>query len=404
MQKEKLFTKNYIFACIGNLLECFGFFALLPILPMFLIEKCGVSQLHTGIVLASYTFSAMIARPVSAYFSDLYNRKKLFCALFFVYSVLFLPYPFFQSVAFFILIRMTHGFVFGGLSVCGNAFIIDIIHEKRRGEGIGFFGITNSMGLALGPMGGFYIYEMTGNFLWVFISAFLFSIIGFIFISQIRLSAQKQKIVRNAETKKITFDKFYQIKGFYAGIALLLLSSPYGLIVSFSAFYAKELGIVGGLGLFFAFLSTGLMLSRMFSGKMVDKGKITGVIIFGAFMVSVVLASFSSLKFLNIENLIITRILFYAAGLFLGFGYGIMFPAFNMLFVNLSPDNRRAAASSTYLTNWDIGLGLGLILGGIVMGKFGMAVSYLIGAIIAFISAVYFSLFVAPHFQKNRLR
>jgi predicted MFS family arabinose efflux permease len=81
-----------------------------------------------------------------------------------------------------------------------------------------------------------------------------------------------------------------------------------------------------------------------------------------------------------------------------------MFPAFNTLFVNLSPDNRRAAASSTYLTCWDMGLGGGLILGGVIMEKWGMAAAYFIGAVLAFISAIYFSFFAAPHFEKNKLR
>lgn len=399
-----LWTKNYIFACIGNFLQYFGFFAIIPILPIFLTEKYGILQSHTGIILASYTFSALIARPISAYFSDLYNRKKLLCMFFLMYSVLFLPYPFFKGVAFFILLRMVHGFVFGGLSVSGNAFLIDIIPEKRRGEGFGYFGITNSLGLALGPMGGFFIYELTGDFLWVFVCTFLFSIIGLFFFLGVHLPPEKKKVVRTAENTKLTFDKLYQIKGIYAGIALFMISSPYGLITSFSMLYGKELGIVGGLGAFFAFQAIGLVLSRVLSGKLVDKGKITNVIIFGSFMVTVVLASFSTIGFLHIENLLIVRILFYLSGFLLGFAYGILFPAYNILFVNLAPDNRRAAASSTYLTNWDMGLGAGLIFGGFVMENFGMSIAYLIGAVSSLCSAIYFTVFVAGYFNRNKLR
>ena len=56
--------------------------------------------------------------------------------------------------------------------------------------------------------------------------------------------------------------------------------------------------------------------------------------------------------------------LFYVIALVLGVGYGLIFPAYNTLFVNLAPNNRRATASSTYMTSWDIGVGIGLVLGG----------------------------------------
>ncbi|MDR0304810.1 MAG: MFS transporter [Chitinispirillales bacterium] len=404
MQKEKLFTRSYIFACIGNFLNCFGFYMLLPILPIFLIEKYRILQSHTGIILASYTFSAMIGRPIFAYFSDLFNRKTLYCLLLLIYSLLFLPYPFFEGMAFFLIIRSVHGFVFGAQSVCGNALITDIVDENRRGEGFGYFGISNSIAMAAGPMAGLYIHETTYDFFWIFIIAFLLCIAGFICILEVHLPKEKKRIERTPENKKLSFDKFFQIKGVYAGISLILLSYPYGLIVSFSALYGKELGILEGTGLFFALMSAGLILSRIFSGKIIDRGKLTTAITFGIFLVSLVLTLFSAIGFVKIQNIIYIKILFYLVGLFMGLGYGITFPAFNTLFVNLSPDNRRAAASSTYLTCWDVGLGGGLILGGIIMEKWGMSVAYSIGAISTFVSALYFSLFVSAHFRKNKLR
>jgi MFS family permease len=404
METEKLFTKSYVFACIGNFLNCFGFYMLLPILPIFLIEKYSIMQSHTGIILASYAFSAMVARPFCAYFSDLYNRKTLYCLLLLIYSLLFLPYPFFEGVAFFLCIRIIHGFVFGAETVCGNALITDIVSEKRRGEGFGYFGISNNIAMAAGPMVGLYIYETSSDFLWIFIGAFLFCILGLICIFEVRLPKERKHMVRTSESKKLTFDKFFQPKGIYAGLSVILLAYSWGLIVSFSAIYGKELGILNGIGMFFAFLSIGLIVSRIFSGKMIDKGKLSAVIIFGSFMVCVILAAFAAIDFIEIKNITLVKISFYFIGLLIGIGYGIIFPAFNTLFVNLSPDNRRAAASSTYLTSWDLGIGFGLILSGVVMEKFTISVAYLVGAAFAFVSAVFFSIFAAGHFEKHKLR
>lgn len=52
--------------------------------------------------------------------------------------------------------------------------------------------------------------------------------------------------------------------------------------------------------------------------------------------------------------------------LLLGVGFGTMFPAFNTLFVNLAPNNQRGTATSTYLTSWDVGIGIGLTAGGYI--------------------------------------
>ena len=53
----------------------------------------------------------------------------------------------------------------------------------------------------------------------------------------------------------------------------------------------------------------------------------------------------------------------YATALVLGAGFGTMFPAFNTMFVNLGRHDQRGTATSTYLTSWDIGIGIGLVLG-----------------------------------------
>ena len=400
-----LWTKSYIYAVAANLFNAFGFFGLLPILPIFLVEKYGISQAQVGVILASYAFSMMIARPISAYFSDLYNRKTILLIVLLVYTLLFLPYPFLTAVAAFWLVRVLHGFVYGGAAVCANALVIDIIDEKRRGEGLGIFGITNSLAMAVGPMFGLFLLETTNNFFWIFLTTFLSCLIAFVLIFSIRVPKEKKIFAyKNPENKKLSFDKFFQPKGVFAGIALILIAYPYGLITSFTAVYGKELGILSGTGIFFAFMSAGLILARLFSGKLVDKGKITAIIKISSFAVSITFAFFALLGFTEIQNPALVRALFYTIGLSLGLCYGMMFPAFSMLFVNLSPDNRRASANSTFLTSWDIGLGCGLLLGGIFMEKWGIAGAYLIGACLTFVSAIFFTAFAAGHFKRNKLR
>lgn len=97
--------------------------------------------------------------------------------------------------------------------------------------------------------------------------------------------------------------------------------------------------------------------------------------------------------------------LFLAIALLQGVAFGTMFPAFNTLFVNLAAHNQRGTATSTYLTSWDVGIGIGLMAGGAIaqaLGGFNYA--YLVGAFLTILSAVYFLVKAGPHFNQNKLR
>ncbi len=104
------------------------------------------------------------------------------------------------------------------------------------------------------------------------------------------------------------------------------------------------------------------------------------------------------------EYPVLGRYVFFGIALLLGVGFGTMFPAFNTLFVNLAPNSKRGTATSTYLTSWDVGIGGGLLLGGYI-GQIGtLNAAYFVGACLTVVSALFFTLKVGPHFERNKLR
>ena len=102
-------------------------------------------------------------------------------------------------------------------------------------------------------------------------------------------------------------------------------------------------------------------------------------------------------------NKTLCTVLFFGLAFGLGVGFGIMFPAYNTLFVNLAPNSKRGTATSTYLTSWDVGIGIGMLAGGYISQYFAFDKAYLFGAILTVISMFYFNRKVAPHFEKNRV-
>ena len=189
-----------------------------------------------------------------------------------------------------------------------------------------------------------------------------------------------------------------------AGLSLLLLSIPYGMTTNYVAMYARQIGLHTQTGFFFTFMAVGMAISRIFSGKLVDRGRITQVIAAGLYLVVFSFFLLAGCVYLIQWSDTACTILFFGIALLMGIGFGIMFPAFNTLFVNLGTNSQRGTATSTYLTSWDVGIGIGLMTGGYIAEISTFDKAYLFGACLTVVSAIYFKIKVTPHYHKNKLR
>jgi MFS family permease len=398
--KDKLWTYSFISACIGNFLLFFAFYLLVPILPLYLIEEFHTSKLMVGVILSSYTLAALLIRPVSGFILDMFYRKPIYLGAYLLFVITFVGYPLANLVSTFLLIRVLHGFTFGFVTTAANSFIIDIMPASRRGEGLGYFGISNTLSMAVGPMTSLYMHDYY-SFDIIFYTAIASGFLGLLFALQIKSTNTVDRTVK----QPMAFDRFFLFKGFKAGLCLLLMGIPYGMLVTYIAIYGKELRIHSGVGVFFTLMALGLIASRVFAGKLVDKGKLVQVVNSGTLVCLLTMLALAGLNQLDSEYNLLIVLLFYTISLLLGVGYGLLFPAYNTLFVNLAPNNRRATASSTYMTSWDIGIGIGLISGGwLADSAGGLPLAYLAGGIAVGVSYLFFKSVAGPHFVKNKLR
>ena len=115
----------------------------------------------------------------------------------------------------------------------------------------------------------------------------------------------------------------------------------YGMTTTYVAMYADEIGISVNSGLYFTFMAIGLAVSRMFSGRQVDKGRITLVISLGMYLAAASFFGLAALERLMQWNSAFTSYLYIGIALSQGVAFGTMFPAFNTLFVNLAPNSQR---------------------------------------------------------------
>ena len=397
--KDKLVTSCYCFILAANFLLYFGFWLLIPVLPFYLSEVFSAGNSTIGIILSCYTVAALCIRPFSGYFLDSFARKPLYLMAYFIFMTMFAGYIIAGSLTLFIMFRIIQGVSFGMVTVGGNTVVIDIMPSSRRGEGLGYYGLSNNIAMAVGPMSGLFLHDAGMSFTTIFCCSLGSCMAGFVCASLVK-TPYKPPVRR----EPISLDRFILLKGIPAGISLLLLSIPYGMTTNYVAMYAKQIGINATTGFFFTFMAIGMAISRIFSGKIVDRGKITQVISAGLYLVVFSFFLLSACVYLISWNNMVCTIVFFSVALLLGVGFGIMFPAYNTLFVNLAPNSQRGTATSTYLTSWDVGIGIGMLTGGYIAEVSTFDKAYLFGACLTIVSMLYFNGKVAPNYHKNKLR
>jgi len=241
--------------------------------------------------------------------------------------------------------------------------------------------------MSLAPVLAVALYEGAG-FHPLIITAIFTAFIGLITVLFIDYPV-REKVKR----PPFSLDRFILIKAIPSALSYILTAIPYGMIVSFVVLYGKEIG-VSHPGYFFILMAAGVGISRIISGKLIDRGKIHVVSVW-----SILGLAFSFCLF----SLLHTSLIFFLSSLLIGIGFGVSVPAFQYIFVNVAPAHLRGTATSTYLTSFDIGVGSGTLLAGYIATHYNLATAYFSGGILCFISLIVYLFLSKPAYEKNKL-
>jgi MFS family permease len=307
-----------------------------------------------GLVLSGYTITALLFRPFSGYVVDSFPRKLVLMVSFSTFAIFFAGYLAASTLLLFMLVRTLHGGPFGMLTVANSTVAIDVLPSSRRTEGIGYYGLSNNLAMAIAPTVGIFVYKYSQSFELLFWIALVVACCGWIVDSTVDLKSKD--IVKNKS--KLSLDRFFLMKGWLLGVNMVTFGFSFGVLSNYLAIYGKEvMGITGGTGTYFMLCSIGLILSRLQGGKALRQGRLTHNAGEG-----MVISLIGYTLFIAMPN----TIGYYGSALLIGLGNGHMWPAFQNMTINVAENNQRGTANSTILISWDIGMGLGILLGGVV--------------------------------------
>lgn len=382
LESQPLWTKNFIFIWLSNFLLFTTFYALMATLPVFVIEVMKGNEQQIGLVMTTFLIAAVLMRPFGGKWLDQLGRKKLLVvalALFLVSSIMYLSV---QSLVVLLAIRMLHGISFGIGTTATGTIAADIIPDRRKGEGIGYYALSMNMAMVVGPFLGLTL-SSHYSFSVIFTILATFSFLSFLFGSFTAvppLAPIKKK-------KKNSFDWKELIEPSAVPISFvgMFLSFAYSGLLTFVPVYAQELGFASQASYFFVLFAVIMILSRPITGKLYDR--------LGEHYIvypSIVLYAIGLVVLSQSHSIF----LFLTAAAIIGLGYGTLFPSFQTIVVTSSAPHRRGLATSTFLLFYDTGIAVGAFVLGMVASSVSYHAMYFSSAIIVVISlAMYYMLY-----------
>ena len=362
---------------VANFTLFFAFYILTPLLPLYLSEHFGATKDVIGLVLSGYTITALLFRPFSGYVVDAFPRKTVLMISFGAFAIFFAGYLAASTLLLFTIVRTLHGGPFGALTVSNSTVAIDVLPSSRRTEGIGYYGLSNNLAMAIAPTIGIFIYKYTQSFELLFWLALVVACAGWIVDATVKLDAKAT--IKNKS--KFSWDRFFLVRGWLLGLNMVAFGFSFGVLSNYLAIYGKEvMGITGGTGTYFMLCSVGLILSRLQGGKALRNGRVTHnagsgmVISLVGYTLFILVPTLSAL--FTIHSSLFTSLGYYGSALLIGLGNGHMWPAFQNMTINVAHNNQRGTANSTILISWDIGMGMGILVGGVVSELLGYSAAF----------------------------
>ena len=432
MAQERLWNTNYCKVMTANFALFFAFYVLTPLLPLYLSEHFGATKDVIGLVLSGYTLTALLFRPFSGFVVDAFPRKTVLLVCYTAFAIFFAGYLAASTLLLFTIVRTLHGGPFGALTVANSTVAIDVLPSSRRTEGIGYYGMSNNLAMAIAPSVGIFLYRYTHSFELLFWLALIVAFAGLAVDATVKCDKGKVKSrnedssryevrgtryenrleAENAQEKggvqghlaprtsypvprKISLDRFFLVRGWLLGLNMVAFGFCFGVLSNYLAIYGKEvMGITGGTGTYFMLCSVGLILSRLQGGKALRHGRVTHNAAYGICF---------SLVGYTLFILMPNMVGYYASALLIGLGNGHMWPAFQNMTISVAPNSQRGTANSTILVSWDIGMGLGILLGGIISELAGYSSAFWTVACVHAVGAITFFAATRRFFLERNL-
>lgn len=382
--KETFLTKNFLLMFAINTLICVGFYMIMPILPVYAVRDIGIDQGSVGFIIGVFAISSVIGRPICGYSVDRFGRMVVYMPALVIFTLCFGSYIFATTIFTLFLVRLSHGFAWGVTNTAAATIVSDIIPQNLRGRGIGYFGLSMTLGMAIGPSLGVLLlkhqFDMHGIFLLTAVLCFI-SFICSLFLRPPAVAKNDKPF-----NVKHLFEK--RVMGI-AGIEFFF-GLVYASVMVFATLHGLELQIEN-MSIFFLIFAITTAATRPTGGRIMETKGPTPLLAMGlgAFAVGLIIIALAK-----------NDTAFLVSSAFLGVGGGFIMPTIMTMAINIVAPQRRGAANATIFTAFDLGIGVGSMVFGVISHRLGYAGMYGVATAVVAIPAVMYFAKVRTTYKK----
>lgn len=381
-EKNKILTRDFAFIFITNLILFFGFEMISTIAPMYVVEIGGDSA-AAGTATMVFTLAALITRAFSGVALDRLGRRWVFVAGLagmFIFTYL---YGMVGTVIAVMAVRLMHGLAWGITSTSANTVASDTIPKERFGEGMGFYSLSNSFAMALGPAIGLMILDASSyKGLFTFSTGtILIALMFFLGMKNVKTAAALKKERSSAGVKENR--SLIEKSAAMPAITILMVCMTYGALVTFLALYGREMGY-SNPGIFFIAYALSLLASRPAAGRLTDRRGFNVVVIPGLILM------IAGLLVLGLGHGIG---MFLLSAVLYGVGNGAAQAGLMTMAVLSAPPGRVGAANATFMMGFDAGIGAGSLVSGFIAGALGYGSMFAVSSLFVAAALVFYLIF-----------
>lgn len=365
---NQIFTKRFISLFFTNLSIFLVFYSLITTLPLYASGILDRTDDEAGLLVTAFLVSAILMRPFSGKLLDLYGKKRLLLISLLFYLACTILYVVFKEFTVLLGLRFFQGIWFSIATTAAGALAADIIPNKRKGTGLGYFTMSTNLAIVIGPFIGLLVIQYAS-----FDALFLVLAVVVAIGSVLALTLNTRDLVQPKQQQKfrLTFNDLFEKKALPLAIVASVIAFAYSSILSFLSLYAEQQDLLGAASYFYAVLAVAMIGVRPFTGRIYDTYGAKYVIIpsFMLFAIGLVLLG-------NADN----PALLLTSAIFLGMGYGTLTTSFQSLCVQATAPERTSYATATYFTLFDLGIAVGSYVLGIVAVSIGYSAIYMVSA------------------------
>ena len=386
---EPIFTPRFIAGFAVNFILYMQYYALMVAMAGYSAMQFAAGATEGGFTASVFILGALCSRLFFGGAIDKVGRGRVLVACMtgeVACTLLYLAFEHVPAIGVFIVLRFLHGAFYGLSQTTVTSIVSSAVPFSRKGEGVGYYMLSVTLGAALGPLMGS-AFSNAGDFDMLFFSCLGMIAVGYVAALGVVLPGRRQcsevskatgatevseqsgDAGKPAKTHKLSLANFIEVRALPVSVAITVGYLAYGALITYINPYAAEVGLTGAASFFFVSYSIAMFVTRPFTGRWFDSAGDKGIMTLGfaCLGASMLIMGFAQ----NGAMLLVSAAL-------AGVGVGSVQPNGLVLAMRRCPDDRLTAANSTYFVLLDVAIGLCPFLVGWIAPAFGYRVLFLV--------------------------